>query len=87
MTDTVAPSSRPRIVVEWAYYLTATLFFIYLFVYYWTAEGGPVLLALFIASGVAFVVLLAVARFPFRSSGAAEKLLGDVLRLRRPPPR
>lgn len=46
MTETVAPSSRPRIVVESAYYLTAIFFFVYLFVYYWTAEGGPVLLAL-----------------------------------------
>ena len=35
-----------RRVVEWAYYATALFFFVYLFVYYWTAGGGPVLLAL-----------------------------------------
>jgi TRAP transporter 4TM/12TM fusion protein len=45
MTDTAAPAFRPHRVVEWAYYLTAVSFFVYLFVYYWTAEGGPVLLA------------------------------------------
>jgi len=33
-------------VVEWAYYLTAVFFVGYLFVYYWTSEGGPALLAL-----------------------------------------
>ena len=32
--------------VEWAYYLTAVFFVGYLFVYYWTSEGGPALLAL-----------------------------------------
>lgn len=45
MTNTAAPSTRPRLVVELLYYLTAIFFFVYLFVYYWTAEGGPVLLA------------------------------------------
>ena len=38
--------SRPRLAVEWLYYLTAVFFFGYLFVYYWTSEGGPALLAL-----------------------------------------
>jgi TRAP transporter 4TM/12TM fusion protein len=32
-------------VVEWLYYLTAVFFFVYLFTYYWTSAGGPVLLA------------------------------------------
>jgi TRAP transporter 4TM/12TM fusion protein len=45
MTDTAAPSARPRRVLDWLYYLTALFFFLYLFVYYWTTEGGPVLLA------------------------------------------
>ncbi len=45
MTDTAAPAFRPHRAVEWVYYGTAVLFFVYLFVYYWTAEGGPVLLA------------------------------------------
>ena len=39
-------SSRPRRAVEWLYYLTALFFFVYLFVYYWTSEGGPTLLAI-----------------------------------------
>lgn len=45
MTDTAVPSYRPHPAVEWAYYLTAVFFFVYLLVYYWTGEGGPVLLA------------------------------------------
>lgn len=45
MTDTATPYTRSRLVIEWIYYLTAVFFFVYLFVYYWTAEGGPVLLA------------------------------------------
>ena len=45
MSDTAAPSSRSRLVIEGAYYLTAVFFFVYLFAYYWTSEGGPVLLA------------------------------------------
>ncbi|MGQ0525596.1 MAG: TRAP transporter permease [Betaproteobacteria bacterium] len=45
MTDTVGSSGRPHIVVGWAYFLTAAFFFVYLLVYYWTGEGGPVLLA------------------------------------------
>jgi TRAP transporter 4TM/12TM fusion protein len=40
-----APATRPRLAVEWLYYLTAIFFFAYLFVYYWTGEGGPALLA------------------------------------------
>ena len=45
MSDNAAPLSRPRRVIEWLYYLTAIFFFLYLFVYYWTTQGGPVLLA------------------------------------------
>ena len=45
MSDITAPINRPRAAVDWAYYLTAVFFFVYLFVYYWTGEGGPVRLA------------------------------------------
>jgi len=45
MTDTTTPAARPRPALEWLYYLTAVFFFVYLFVYYWTSEGGPTLLA------------------------------------------
>jgi TRAP transporter 4TM/12TM fusion protein len=41
-----APASRPRVAVEWLYYLTAVFFVVYLFTYYWTSEGGPTLLAI-----------------------------------------
>ncbi len=41
-----APFSRPRLAVEWLYYLTAVFFFVYLFAYYWTSAGGPTLLAI-----------------------------------------
>jgi TRAP transporter 4TM/12TM fusion protein len=41
-----APLSRPRLAVEWLYYLTAGFFFLYLFAYYWTSAGGPTLLAI-----------------------------------------
>src|SRR5262245_59939171 len=44
MTDNSA--HRPHFAVEWAYYTTAILFFIYLFFYFWTSEGGPTLLAM-----------------------------------------
>jgi TRAP transporter 4TM/12TM fusion protein len=56
MTDAAAPVTRPRlVVVEWLYFATALFFFVYLFVYYWTSEGGPALLA-FALVPVAFVV-------------------------------
>jgi TRAP transporter 4TM/12TM fusion protein len=45
MTDAAAPAFRPPRAVVLVFYLTAILFFVYLFVYYWTSEGGPVLLA------------------------------------------
>ncbi|MGB5082959.1 MAG: hypothetical protein WBO23_19695, partial [Burkholderiales bacterium] len=41
-----APASRPRRAADWLYLLTAVFFFVYLFVYYWTGEGGPTLLAI-----------------------------------------
>jgi TRAP transporter 4TM/12TM fusion protein len=44
--DPGAPLPRARSVANALYYLTAVFFFVYLFVYYWTAEGGPTLLAL-----------------------------------------
>src|SRR3990172_6951464 len=46
MAASPAPSSRPRVAVEYLYSLTAVFFFLYLFVYYWTSEGGPTLLAI-----------------------------------------
>jgi TRAP transporter 4TM/12TM fusion protein len=45
MSDTTAPTSRSRRVLDGLYYLTAVFFFVYLLVYYWTGRGGPVLLA------------------------------------------
>ncbi|MGH8640230.1 MAG: TRAP transporter large permease subunit, partial [Burkholderiales bacterium] len=55
MTDAAAPVARPRLVVEWLYFATAIFFFAYLFVYYWTSEGGPALLA-FALVPVTFVI-------------------------------
>ncbi len=46
MTDPAAPARRSRVVVEALYGLTAVFFFVYLFAYYWTSAGGPVLLAI-----------------------------------------
>jgi TRAP transporter 4TM/12TM fusion protein len=47
MTDaTDAPLSRPRFIVESIYYVTAIVFFVYLFTYFWTTEGGPTFLAM-----------------------------------------
>ena len=44
MSNAAAPGSAPR-VIDWLYYATATFFFLYLFGYYWTGMGGPVVLA------------------------------------------
>ena len=55
MVDTAAPATRPRLVVEWLYFATAIFFFVYLFVYYWSSEGGPALLA-FALVPVTFVI-------------------------------
>jgi len=46
MTAPSAPLLRPLVVVEWLYFLIAGFFLAYLMVYYWTAEGGPTLLAI-----------------------------------------
>ncbi|HSE00424.1 MAG TPA: TRAP transporter fused permease subunit [Burkholderiales bacterium] len=45
MTAAADTARRSRIVIDGLYYLTAVFFFAYLFVYYWTSLGGPVLLA------------------------------------------
>src|SRR6266540_1270653 len=44
MTDTSLPWSR--IILDCIYYAVAIFFFLYLFVYFWTSEGGPTLLAM-----------------------------------------
>jgi TRAP transporter 4TM/12TM fusion protein len=43
---TVPPSRRARLVLDCAYYAVALFFFVYLFIYFWTGEGGPTLLAM-----------------------------------------
>ena len=45
MTDKPA-RNLPRLVIDGAYYVFAIFFFLYLFVYFWTSEGGPTLLAM-----------------------------------------
>ena len=45
-SERTAPPSRLRASANALYYVIAVGFFLYLFVYYWTAEGGPALLAL-----------------------------------------
>jgi len=44
MTDSSLP--RPRIILDCIYYAVAIFFFSYLFIYFWTSEGGPTLLAM-----------------------------------------
>jgi TRAP transporter 4TM/12TM fusion protein len=39
-------ATRPRFVVECVYYTVSIFFFLYLFFYFWTSEGGPTLLAM-----------------------------------------
>ena len=39
MTDTPLP--RSRFVLDCIYYAVAIFFFLYLFNYFWTSEGGP----------------------------------------------
>jgi len=46
MTDDQTQLPLPRRAAGWLYYLTAAFFFVYLFSYYWTSEGGPTLLAI-----------------------------------------
>ena len=43
---TAAPASRARIVLDVLYYVVAIGFFLALFSYFWTSEGGPTLLAM-----------------------------------------
>jgi TRAP transporter 4TM/12TM fusion protein len=44
MTDTTLP--RSRTILDGLYYAVAIFFFLYLFRYFWTSEGGPTLLAM-----------------------------------------
>jgi TRAP transporter 4TM/12TM fusion protein len=44
MTD--SSKTWPRLIVEGVYYIIAIGFFLYLFQYFWTSEGGPTLLAM-----------------------------------------
>jgi TRAP transporter 4TM/12TM fusion protein len=46
MTASAASAPRARAAIDGLYYLTAVFFVVYLFVYYWTGAGGPVLLAI-----------------------------------------
>jgi TRAP transporter 4TM/12TM fusion protein len=43
---TAAPASRAHITLDVLYYITAIGFFLALFSYFWTSEGGPTLLAM-----------------------------------------
>src|SRR3982750_1546680 len=43
---TESSASRTRFVIDCLYYAAAIFFFIWLFIYYWTSEGGPTLLAM-----------------------------------------
>jgi TRAP transporter 4TM/12TM fusion protein len=45
MTDKPA-RNLPCFIIDCAYYVFAIFFFIYLFLYFWTSEGGPTLLAM-----------------------------------------
>src|SRR5688572_3538796 len=44
MSNAAARGAPPR-ALDWLYYATASFFFVYLFAYYWTSAGGPVVLA------------------------------------------
>jgi len=44
MTENI--TGRPRLVIECIYYIAAIFFFLYLFIYLWTSDGGPTLLAM-----------------------------------------
>src|SRR5437762_7161357 len=46
MSTSEASAPRPRLIVDVLYYLTAIFFFVYLFTYFWTSEGGPTFLAM-----------------------------------------
>ena len=55
MTDNSLP--RSRIVLDCIYYAVAIFFFLYLFTYFWTSEGGPTLLAMTLVP-VTFVLFI-----------------------------
>jgi len=55
MTESFTP--RSRIVLDCIYYAVAILFFLYLFTYFWTSEGGPTLLAMTLVP-VAYVLFV-----------------------------
>src|SRR5262247_600112 len=55
MTETFRP--RSRTVLDCIYYAVAILFFVYLFAYFWTSEGGPTLLAMTLVP-VAYVLFV-----------------------------
>ena len=44
MSNAAARGAPPR-ALDWLYYATAIFFFVFLFGYYWTGLGGPVILA------------------------------------------
>ena len=46
MSTSEVSVARPRLIVDVLYYLTAIFFFVYLFTYFWTSEGGPTFLAM-----------------------------------------
>ena len=46
MNTSEASASRPHLIVDILYYITAIFFFVYLFAYFWTSEGGPTFLAM-----------------------------------------
>ncbi len=46
MSVSEASAARPRLIVDILYYITAIFFFVYLFAYFWTSEGGPTFLAM-----------------------------------------
>jgi TRAP transporter 4TM/12TM fusion protein len=42
---TGSAQTRSRFIIDILYYATSVYFFLHLFIYYWTSEGGPLLLA------------------------------------------
>jgi len=47
MTDTTSQKSpQPPLALDFIYYCAAVIFSVYMFYYYWTSAGGPVLLAM-----------------------------------------
>jgi TRAP transporter 4TM/12TM fusion protein len=54
---TAAPASRARVILDALYYIVAIGFFLALFAYFWTSEGGPTLLAMRMVP-IAFVLFV-----------------------------